>query len=373
MKKYLLGVFCVGLLNLSFGFSALAIELPDTEINVDNGALVAPSTTALPRTFGYLTYVVDRLMTASRDAGDVSAQSCSTLDTLFMSQSEIDRESFAWNSDSYILPEKLFTQVSDIQELLYLQSREKIIAISQMLDSIGVASNNVLTANHLEAVYRSSLIEIANEYRKESGPDGERVDALLSFAETHLTCISQLADTQVETVATLQTLTEDMSALENFWLSNRMYVQGVPLDAGETMNILITPSDLTSEKYVTAITDVVTVPTLELYAKTLMQQQERIRAIQLTSTDTRVVYAIDAKLFGVAKIFLNEKIVVDATGNPDVSLPWYSFLATKKMQHRQEIVDAIRLKLSDNTAMGNSIASVEKRAHVLESIVVSLE
>lgn len=362
-----------------FYASSIFAALPETEISSDG--LKAPTTTALPKTSGYLTYIVDNLVTDinTKSIPDTDTESfCSAIDSTFLGASEADRSSFAWNVDSYSVLATPADEVSKVQKDLYAKERALQMAMSSELDLIG---NSDVAQSRLRTIFRSVLVEVIHELGKSAGPDMSRVENLIAFNARVLTCLRGLPGVSAD--SHFQNIQASFTSFKTNWDENKSYVaQGDQAPEAADLSLTINRSELEPTTLETIridrATSVATLEDLKLYAETLMRDNDRIKKIVMNKDMTEISYAANAKFLGFAKTYVIQQIIVDNTNNGvQVRSPWYKFLMKKSASYKTS--DSLRDSVAElkegtiNVGSFDSISAfVAHEAMVLESVAAQL-
>lgn len=353
MKKIEKTAIFISIFSLFMGFSTTAVfgeasnSLPDTETIVDTVALQAPSTTYLPQTFGYLTFITDTFVTSVNEelvSTEDSVIFCQTVDKVFTDQDEATKQSFAWQKESYVLPEKTSDNLNEIQSSLYEKTFELRSGLVEDIELVAAMSEESIgSMNRLKAIYRSVLIEVMDEYRKDSSPDQERVETLLAFGGNIGKCIESKALVSDENSKVLENINNTHSQIVSLWFTNKSYLS-TEAPTSEADSLTIKRDDLKDEDVSISSSGVSNMIDLEIFAKTLMRKDERIREITISDSNIEFVYAVDAKFLGFGRTFLREHVSIDPLGNTKVRLPWYGFLFKKgdMYKNNSEIQDKIK-------------------------------
>lgn len=351
--------------------------LPDTETIVDTVALQAHSTTYLPQTFGYLAFVTDKLVTSVNDENPSDSDFCSLVDTYFTNQEDIDKQSFAWQKDSYTLPENAQDGMSEIQGSLY---KETLGLRSDMIDEVEKVTSqdetSSLVLNRLKAIYRSVSIEVVDEYRKDSLPDQERVEALLDFQGKLIKCIETSGSVDEVNTEAVVNINRIHTEIVSLWFTNKPYLAGLTSNT-ESEKLTIKRTDLKDEDIYISSVGVSSLIDLEVFSKTMMHKDDRIKEVSIGDSKISFVYAVDAKFLGFGKTFLREKVTVDVLGNIKTRMPWYAFLFSKSDMYKnsEEIEQYLQDKnlLSKDIPSGDFIAEdYGAQAVLFENIVRSI-
>lgn len=351
--------------------------LPDTETIVDTVALQAPSTTYLPQTFGYLTFITDKLVTSVNEENPIEADFCSFVDTYFTNQDETDKQSFAWQKDSYALPEDISGDMNEVQASLY---KETLLLRSDIIDEVEkfVAKDEAssLALNRLKTVYRSVSIEVVDEYRKDSLPDQERVETLLDFQGKLNKCFEAYSVSDDAGKELIENTNRIHSEIVSLWFTNKPYLSGLTsnLDAEK---LTIKRSDLKDGDIKISSSGVSSLVDLEVFSKTMMHKDDRIKEVSIGDSKISFVYAVDAKFFGFGKTFLRERITVDVLGNIKTRMPWYGFMFSKGSMYKnsEEIEQYLKDSnlLSEDSTQTDFIAEdYGAQAVLFENIISSI-
>ena len=149
--------------------------------------------------------------------------------------------------------------------------------------------------------------------------------------------------------------------------------QGVGLHGGvvfdrssiENDNEASTTEGTTTEADVDSVKDE---NSLAAFAHASLRSEERLRAVELSSSTVNVQYDAPSKLFGFIPMNVPANVEVSGNGNVNVSYPWYSFLfATNKAQLQNKIAEAVA---SSTAAQGSTTPalSVTQQAQVLNIV-----
>ncbi len=351
--------------------------LPDTETIVDTVALQAPSTTYLPQTFGYLTFITDKLVTSVNDENPGEADFCSFVDSYFINQDETDKQSFAWQKDSYSLPEDISGDVNEVQASLYKETSSLRLGMIDDIEKISAKDEtSSLALNRLKAIYRSVSIEVVDEYRKDSLPDQERVETLLDFQGKLNKCFETYSMPDDSNKEVIENTNKIHSEIVSLWFANKPYLSGL-VSSVDAEKLTIKRSDLKDGDVMISSTGVSSLIDLEVFSKTMMHKDDRIKEVSIGDSKVSFVYAVDAKFLGFGKTFLREKVTVDVLGNIKTRMPWYGFLFSKSSMYKNS--EEIEKYLQDNNLLSEDSQQADfiaedygVQAVLLENIVSSL-
>jgi hypothetical protein len=109
---------------------------------------------------------------------------------------------------------------------------------------------------------------------------------------------------------------------------------------------------------------------LDAYASSALLSDPRIEEAELSSESVSIHYRQPARLFGFIPVSITAKAVADASGNVEISYPWYGFLVAKA--DRAEIESQIEADLRTAlAASGQTAATTTAGADVAASTTLS--
>ena len=92
------------------------------------------------------------------------------------------------------------------------------------------------------------------------------------------------------------------------------------------------------------------------YIAAEMKADKNISSVEAASGEVAVTYEQRAKLFGFIPVTIAATATVDASGNVEVSYPWYAFLmVTNKSDLEARIQDSVSAELGANAAQSASV------------------
>ena len=92
------------------------------------------------------------------------------------------------------------------------------------------------------------------------------------------------------------------------------------------------------------------------YIAAEMKADKNISSVEAASGEVAVTYKQPAKLFGFIPVTIAATATVDASGNVEVSYPWYAFLmVTNKSDLEARIQDSVSAELGANAAQSASV------------------
>ena len=92
------------------------------------------------------------------------------------------------------------------------------------------------------------------------------------------------------------------------------------------------------------------------YIAAEMKADKNISSVEAASGEVVVTYKQPAKLFGFIPVTIAATATVDASGNVEVSYPWYAFLmVTNKSDLEARIQDSVSAELGANAAQSASV------------------
>jgi hypothetical protein len=265
--------------------------------------------------------------------GDTPESFCAALHTSFQSEGEDGQGSLAWNAKSYTsLLDDAGTGLSGAQASLYLRTKPAIVASSDALENLKT-SGDVQTGIELTVTIRSALIEMGNEFKKTNGPNPSRLDALASFLDGAVTCLSTSVD--ASSADDFSKMKENIGTVTALWEHNKsIFSQPETAAVNDTFSVsAASAKSTTTDSSTLSIDDAAQVATagdLQIFAKTIAKKYPSIKAVMSSSGNLTLQYKSPAKLFGIFNTGLSRKVTYNADGMVTTSLPWYKIFFYKK-------------------------------------------
>ncbi len=141
-----------------------------------------------------------------------------------------------------------------------------------------------------------------------------------------------------------------------------------------TNPVIMTRSSVSTETSIETSAAAESSSPLEIYAHELVEEDVNVSAVVLSSNDVALSYRVPAKLLGVVTVSVPITVSVDASGETNISYPWYSFLlsATNRaaLSIRAEAAVANTLAL-DTTS--DTHFSAQEQIRLIDSLHATLK